>query len=318
MTAQSDITSLYIGYFDRAPDPAGLSYWVGRSAAGMSLLEIANSFAVQSESLAEYSYLANPNGSTPVEFITAIYENLFDRGPDAAGLNYWLNQLESGTPPGRMVVDIISGAQGDDALAVANQVSVGLYYVSELQENDCEYTRESAIAVIDEVTADPATVIDGYAEVDEYCGNWTPGPEPEPPIVLPPIGPTVSDVLGTIDNIVDNAIDLGGGLLGGIFNLLDDLLGEGGTVGNVLNFLPGISQIDLSDLNLSGVTGIINHNSIIDLSVNDVFDGGSIARVTIGGESLILVDVDQNDIFEVANDLQLLGLGQANIADFIL
>lgn len=50
MPSNSELVSqLYAGYFDRAPDPTGLAYWIDRANAGMSLTNIAQSFAVQPE-----------------------------------------------------------------------------------------------------------------------------------------------------------------------------------------------------------------------------------------------------------------------------
>src|SRR6185312_2801314 len=129
VTATDKITALYVGYFDRAPDPQGLSYWVGRFNAGMSLNDIANSFATQPETLATYSYLAAPNiGGVPAaqDFINSIYENLFNRAADAPGLAYWTAQLVSGAvSPGLMIEAIIGGAQNADATIMNNKVAVG-------------------------------------------------------------------------------------------------------------------------------------------------------------------------------------------------
>jgi hypothetical protein len=113
MTPVEQITSLYIGYFGRAPDPEGLNYWVGRLADGFSLAEIAESFSVQAESQAKYPYLSNPNIASPQAFITQVYLNLFNRVPDAEGLAYWTAQLESGADVGDFILDVISGAVTD-------------------------------------------------------------------------------------------------------------------------------------------------------------------------------------------------------------
>src|SRR4029077_20256510 len=40
------ITDLYIGYYNRAPDTAGETYWTGRLQSGMSLSAIAQSYSV--------------------------------------------------------------------------------------------------------------------------------------------------------------------------------------------------------------------------------------------------------------------------------
>ena len=105
MSTQKIITQLYVGYFNRAPDQGGFNYWISRANAGMPIVDIAQSFFVQPEAVAIYG------GLDRVPLINLIYANLFRRSPDAAGLNYWLN---NGQPIGRMIVDIISGAQGGD------------------------------------------------------------------------------------------------------------------------------------------------------------------------------------------------------------
>ena len=124
MTAIDDITKLYVGYYDRAPDPEGLNYWVGRANVGMSLLEIAQSFSVQVESTSLYSFLASPQTSSAESFLNSVYQNLFNRPIDSEGLNYWTGELSNGKPVGRMIVDIISGAQGADKIIVDNKTIV--------------------------------------------------------------------------------------------------------------------------------------------------------------------------------------------------
>ena len=95
----SSITELYIGYYNRAPDPAGGTYWVGQLQGGMSLSQIAQSYSVQTESTTLYPFLASPNTASTAAvqaFVTSVYENLFNRTPDAAGEAYWVNQLQTG------------------------------------------------------------------------------------------------------------------------------------------------------------------------------------------------------------------------------
>jgi S-layer protein len=39
------VAQVYVGFYDRAPDPVGLQYWVGRLEAGVSIQDIGDSFA---------------------------------------------------------------------------------------------------------------------------------------------------------------------------------------------------------------------------------------------------------------------------------
>ena len=45
MTSKELITQLYVGYFDRAPDPEGLAFWITVLDDGLSLDAIAQDFA---------------------------------------------------------------------------------------------------------------------------------------------------------------------------------------------------------------------------------------------------------------------------------
>ena len=170
-TAQELIGQLYVGYCGRAADPEGLSYWVDRLNGGMSLVAIANSFAVQPEVTARYPYLAAPSASDPVAFITAIYQDLFNRGPDAGGVAYWVDQLTvQGTPPGQMVLNIISGAQGADKTTIENKTHVAVDYADKFVVNNLTWIGidyiQSARDVVTPVTSDPATVAAAIQQID--------------------------------------------------------------------------------------------------------------------------------------------------------
>ena len=52
MTSKELITQLYVGYFNRAPDPVGWEFWLGVRDGGLSLEAIAQDFATQPESTA--------------------------------------------------------------------------------------------------------------------------------------------------------------------------------------------------------------------------------------------------------------------------
>lgn len=164
---KADIVNLYVGYFGRAPDPEGLNYWYGRYESGeMSLLQIANSFAVQPEALTEYTFLAHPNLQIGVtDFITSVYQNLFNRAVDDEGLAHWSAELLAGKPVGRFIVDVISGARGDDVTTLSNLREVALTYATTMANLSATWTvdddRADAIAVLNGVTSDPNTVVSG-------------------------------------------------------------------------------------------------------------------------------------------------------------
>lgn len=82
---------LYQAAFNRAPDAAGLGFWVTQLEHGTNLGQVAASFVAS----AEFSSLYRPelgNAGT----VDAFYRNVLHRAPDIEGLAYWVAALERG------------------------------------------------------------------------------------------------------------------------------------------------------------------------------------------------------------------------------
>src|SRR5690554_985024 len=124
-TTTQQVTLLYMGYFDRVPDPLGLAFYVRERGDGVSLTNLANRFAVSDEALGRYPYLRGEGDADG--FLEDIYQNFFGRLPDAEGLSYWRGQLEAaeaaGTPPGQLILDIALGASGGDRAYLENRLA---------------------------------------------------------------------------------------------------------------------------------------------------------------------------------------------------
>lgn len=196
-TISESITQIYTGYFNRAPDPAGLAYWVGHANGGMSLADIASSFSVQPEATTLYSFLANPAAGAPAAFLNSVYLNLFSRPIDAAGSTYWTAQLANpAISVGRVIIDIISGAFGpqgspDDAALINNKTVVGQYFVSELQRLNLDFDPGAAKNVYTGVTRDSASLLTALTAVNNV------------------LNATITNVLGSTFNLVSGTDNLG-------------------------------------------------------------------------------------------------------------
>ena len=195
MSAQQEIQELYVGYFGRAGDPAGVDYWVSRYNAGMSMAQIAQSFSVQTESTSLYPYLANPTSGVGVtQFLNSVYQNLFNRSLDAEGQTYWSGQLAAGRPVGGVILDIINGAKGADAITVANKVLVGTYYTEQVTAQGATWTVADDLAdaksVLVGVTSSTTTVSAGFAKADALVAADVTPPAP-PTYTLSVAAPTV-------------------------------------------------------------------------------------------------------------------------------
>ncbi|MFN3919121.1 MAG: S8 family serine peptidase [Methylohalobius sp.] len=142
---QSKVQKLYIAYYQRPADPSGLRFWAQRlHAQGGSLEGIIDAFATSPEAVALYD--TNGDGqidlSDASQLIDKIYQALFNRLPDAAGKQFYLNALQTGQFPdgrlatlGRVALDILNGAQGSDRVAINNKLEVARRFTHLLDPN---------------------------------------------------------------------------------------------------------------------------------------------------------------------------------------
>lgn len=93
--AAGEIFRLYQAVFDRAPDPVGMGYWLGRMENGASLMQLANEFMVikAPDGSVEFETLYGTNLSNE-QFVVELYDNVLTRLPDASGKAYWVGQIE--------------------------------------------------------------------------------------------------------------------------------------------------------------------------------------------------------------------------------
>mgnify|MGYP006281338099 CR=1 FL=1 len=126
------LAELYIAYFDRAPDATGLLYWGTRLAAGMTLEEIAASFAVQPEARA-----LRPEPDDAASLVDAAYANLFERAADPAGRAYWIDALATGAVGApQLMLALVNGAHAAtgsaaDRQTLARKADIALRYAVE-------------------------------------------------------------------------------------------------------------------------------------------------------------------------------------------
>lgn len=156
------IEALYVGYFGRAADPAGLNYWLPRLTSGeMTYAKIAASFSVQPEATARFAYLANPGSNDPGAFIDKVFLALFNRVADTGGKDHWLKQLSSGASnsdlTGAFILDVISGAQGADVAVVMNKVGVASHFTTNLVTGNMPYDAAAAAESLLQVSSTDGT-----------------------------------------------------------------------------------------------------------------------------------------------------------------
>jgi V8-like Glu-specific endopeptidase len=81
---------LYQAAFNRVPDLGGLGFQINALDTGFSLVQIADNFLASPEFQQTYGALND------TQYITRLYENVLKREPEAAGLQFHLDELASG------------------------------------------------------------------------------------------------------------------------------------------------------------------------------------------------------------------------------
>ena len=150
------LSELYTAYFNRAPDAAGLAYWLNELDNDvMDFGSIASNWANEQQEFTD-TYGEDADSSV---LITQVYANVLGRSPDTAGTTYWAAELASGNiPMDQFVLAIVNGAKAStgsasDAALLNNKAQVGIA-MADAGINDLAF----AAQVIATVTADSSTV----------------------------------------------------------------------------------------------------------------------------------------------------------------
>lgn len=117
------VQKIYIAFYQRPADPAGLKYWAERiDVAGGDIGQVIDAFATSAEAQALYGDI---NATTIGTVIDDLYMALFNKAPDAAGKQFYVDGFTAGTfTAGTIALNVLNGASGDDAVAVLNKVQV--------------------------------------------------------------------------------------------------------------------------------------------------------------------------------------------------
>ncbi len=157
LLSASTLTKLYVATFNRAPDSAGISYWLDSKLA---IENIAQSFFQQPETQTLY-----PEDTSTEAFVVLVYQNLFNREPDQEGLTYWIEELENGLiSKSYFILAVMHGAKDDDSVILENKKSVGEHFANSALNsvtdaksvmsgvNETSQSVDSAFATIDSLS----------------------------------------------------------------------------------------------------------------------------------------------------------------------
>lgn len=158
---------LYVAYYGRPADPEGRAYWAGQADLAGGFNAVVNAFGASAEFTRRYAGLTNE------AMVTKIYQQTLNRDPDAAGLAWYVGELQAGRQTfATVALAVLSGAfNPPDSTVIANKGEVADYYTAKLVAG-CTYgTEQIGIDFLTPVTADRSTVTAAKAVINSRCGT---------------------------------------------------------------------------------------------------------------------------------------------------
>ncbi|MFT2112625.1 DUF4214 domain-containing protein, partial [Marinomonas sp. 2405UD68-3] len=150
-TVAEQVQQIYIGLLGRAADQVGATYWEAQINSGAITLDGMRANLVQEQP----EYQALVDGLTREEVVSALYQRMFERAPEAEGLAYWSTGVGSAVPIDQLPLIFIDASRDADKVALANKTAAALTYTAAAGNN---FTTATAIAAIDSVDATPVSL----------------------------------------------------------------------------------------------------------------------------------------------------------------
>ena len=133
---QAQLNQIYQQELGRAPDPAGAQYWLGGGTPGGTTLTTPEAIreAIRASTEAQaYRSQQNQGGTgagaaaeraAAENLVASAFQNVLGRTPDAAGKDYWVNEILAGrSSPASLSTQIAYGAVSEDR-AAANRWAI--------------------------------------------------------------------------------------------------------------------------------------------------------------------------------------------------
>lgn len=126
---QSQLTNLYYGLLDRAPDENGFEFWLENLNKGqVTLKDVTKAFLASREFV---TALDTNTGNRA--FVEMVYTRVLDRASDDTGRGYWLAQLDAGMDRAAFVESIIQSAEFTSSQTESLDFVPGAYEASAFQ-----------------------------------------------------------------------------------------------------------------------------------------------------------------------------------------
>lgn len=145
VTVKQEVAALYSAIFNRAPDQAGLEFWVNAIEGGDSLVQAAEGFTQHPVFAETYA------GMSDSQFVQQLYVNILGGAGDANGIAFWTEKLASGVSKGQVVAEFVSGALTIDldALLDSGELSQADYDAAVVRQNSITNKADAGVYFAD-------------------------------------------------------------------------------------------------------------------------------------------------------------------------
>lgn len=163
MALQDDIQKLYIAYFGRPADPAGLAFYVQEVTEkfGGNFAAVAGTFSSSQEYRDLYNFNTFTNEGRRAA-VLEVYRNLLNRSEanvDAEGLQFYMDRLAADPANGlsTLVLDVLGGAQNEDRILIQRKIDAAKLFTAAL-DTPAEIGAYSTISAV-QIARDYLTVV---------------------------------------------------------------------------------------------------------------------------------------------------------------
>lgn len=291
MTIHTDaIQKLYVAYFSRPADPAGLAYWENIVA-----LAKGNTAAVSAAFAASAEYQAAYAGMNALQVVDVVYLNLFGRNAETAGLQYWAPLLSSGKVSiDAIVTAVAGGAQSTDLVAFNSKATAATAFSAALDTpaEILAYQGAAANAAAKAFLASVVDVVSLQAALKTVADGWSPTPKPPlPPAPEPAPAPgglvvvlgSGDDKLGNISVKAGDWIDGGAGI--------DTVMLEQVGAANYTAFR-NFERLEASEAGTFDLSLLAGKNNIAEVLVTGATQPGSLVLSNAGAGTALRLAAD--------------------------
>lgn len=168
---KTQISMLYVSLFNRASEGEGNRYW---RDSKLSLDKIVNEMLKTPDAKEYFGNSLDTNQA----FMEHIYKNTLNKTPtdDPNGIEYWVKELNSGTPRGQVLVSFVNAAIDPVNAGVAqnqfnNRVAISNYLTNTIDTVPDNYKKVTGFAYDLKVTDDETTVENSKSKINSLADN---------------------------------------------------------------------------------------------------------------------------------------------------